>query len=256
MNLKKVVLVGLAIALLLHLRRRRKKVATLGELAQDPDVHELLRMEKYIHPDIKNLRAVEIGPKNSSIYAVKFLRPEYCKLLIQVAERYGDWDSKSKGDYGKGMTLPIDFLPRLQKTYTEMVKKYLFPCASKLFPTFNPTHHDEVYILRYRSDNSKQQSMDVHYDGEPLACILTLNSEFKGGGTYYPKWNYVAKVTPGTMMLYPGGLSHLHGGRKITDGKRYVMLHALYDKVLNGNQVSVWEDGEPQHDRETPVVRK
>ena len=255
MDLKKLLLLGLAAAIVFHFFRKRKKQQTLGELTQDPDVQELLQMEKYIHPDIKNLRAREIGPKHSSIFSVKFLKPEYCKLLIQVAERYGDWNSKSKGDYGKGMTLPMDFIPELQKQYSNMVKKYLFPCAAKLFPTFNPTHHDEVYILRYRADNGKQQGMEAHYDGEPLACILTLNSEFEGGGTFYPKWGYVAKVGPGEMMLYPGGLSHLHGGRKITAGRRYVLLHALYDKVLNGTQVSVWEDGEPQHDRETPVVR-
>jgi hypothetical protein len=140
-------------------------------------------------------------------------------------------------------------MPMIEKDYSKAVKKYLFPLAQKLFPTFNPTHHDEVYILRYRANNIKQQGMELHYDSEPLACILTLNREFQGGGTYYPKWDFTALTEIGEMLIYPGGLSHLHGGRKITAGKRYLLLHAVYDRKLNGNATSVWESGEPQHIR-------
>jgi hypothetical protein len=228
-----------------------KRALGLGTLMDhdDPDVQLLCNLEDYIHPDIKKLKAKEIGPRNSSIYVVKFLRPEYCEALVRVAEKYGDWDSKSKGDYGKGMTLPLDFIPILEKQYSDAVKKYLFPIAENLFPTFKPTHHDEVYILRYRADRGKQNKMDPHYDGEPLACILTLNRDFRGGGTIYPKFNYTALANPGEMMLYPGGLSHLHGGKQITAGRRYALLHALYDKALFGDSVSPWEEGEPQHEK-------
>jgi hypothetical protein len=153
------------------------------------------------------------------------------------------------------MTLPIDFIPQLQENYTKAVKKYLFPVASQLFPTFNPTHHDEVYILRYIAGKKDQEAMDHHYDAEPLACILTLNDQFKGGGTHFPKFKLTVVAEPGVMLLYPGGLSHLHGGKKITAGRRYALLHALYDRVLNGEGVSVWEKGEPQHERDTAPSR-
>jgi len=224
-----------------------KSFGNAPALPEDPDLKIVSNIDRYIHPDIKQLQAKEIGPKNSSIYVVKFLQPEYCAALIRVAEKYGDWNSKSKGDYGKGMTLPLDFIPLIERNYSQAVQKYLFPVAKKLFPKFNPTHHDEVYILRYRADKGKQQGMEAHYDSEPLACILTLNREFQGGGTYYPKWDFTALAETGEMLLYPGGLSHLHGGKKITAGKRYALLHALYDRELNGDAVSVWETGEPQH---------
>ena len=253
LDFKNVLYIGVA-GLLIYLAWSKitKKTTGLGSLPDkaDPDLKLLCNIENYIHPDVKKLKAREIGPKHSSIYSVKFLRPEYCEALIRVAERYGDWNAKSKGDYGKGMTLPMDFIPLLEKKYSDAVKKHLFPIATKLFPTFKPTHHDEVYILRYRADTDKQKGMAAHYDGEPLACILTLNRDFRGGGTFYPKWGFTALVSPGEMMLYPGGLSHLHGGRKITDGKRYALLHALYDKELNGETVSPWETGEPQHEKD------
>ena len=211
----------------------------------DPDLNVLSNIENYIHPNVKSFKAKEIGPKNSSIYLIKFLKPEYCDALVRVVEKYGDWDSYSKGGYGKGMTLPLEFMPTLEKQYSDALKKYLYPMARILFPTFEPTHHDRPYILRYRTDRDKQQKMDAHYDGEPMACILTLNRNFKGGGTFFPKWNYTALAKPGEIIVYPGGLSHLHGGKKITKGRRYAILNALYDRELNGEGTTPWEAGEP-----------
>lgn len=223
---------------------------------EDPDLKILLDVEGHIHPDAKKRKAKEMGPKLCQVYGVKLFDKKWCDALVRVSERYGLWGNASKGGgESVGMTLPIDFIPELQKKYSEAVKKYIFPCAQKLFPTFNPTHHDEVYILRYIAGRKGQDSMDNHYDGEPLACILALNEEFKGGGTHFPKYNLTVVAKPGVMLLYPGGLSHLHSGKMISNGRRYLILHALYDKELNGDTVSVWEDGEPQHDRVTPVSR-
>jgi hypothetical protein len=230
------------------------KTPALGET--DPDIETVLDVEGHIHPDIKKQRTRVMGPHWCQIYGVKFFDKEWCEALVRISERYGDWDSKAKGDgYSAGMTLPIDFIPDLQKRYSAAVKKYLFPCAQKLFPTFKPTHHDEVYILRYIAGKRDQDAMDHHYDAEPLACILGLNEDFTGGGTHFPQFKLTVVAKPGVMLLYPGGLSHLHGGKKINSGRRYALLHALYDRVLNGDNVSVWEEGEPQHDRDVPPLR-
>ena len=243
----------LALVLIAYKIWRSKATPSLGDSEADPDLAILLDVEGHIHPDIKKKKTKIMGPKWCQIYGVQFFDREWCDALVRVSEKYGDWDSKAKGDgYSAGMTLPIDFIPELQKRYSAAVKKYLFPCASKLFPTFKPTHHDEVYILRYIANKQDQDAMESHYDAEPLACILALNDEFTGGGTHFPQFKLTVIAKPGVMLLYPGGLSHLHGGKKITSGRRYALLHALYDRVLNGEGVSVWEDGEPQHDRDSP----
>lgn len=228
---------------------RKKSPKALGDFS-DPDVKILLDIENHIHPDAKKHRAKEMGPKTCQIYAVKLFDKEWCDALVRVSEKYGTWGNASKGGgESVGMTLSLDFMSELQKKYSDAIKKYVFPCASKLFPTFSPTHHDEVYILRYVAGKDGQEKMDDHYDGEPLACILGLNDEFVGGGTHFPKFNVTVHAKPGVILLYPGGLSHLHRGKKITKGRRYLILHAIYDKVLNGDSVSVWEEGEPQHAR-------
>ena len=250
---------GLGIGIVIFLIWKAKKTTPkpLGETSkEDPDLKLLLDVEGHIHSDAKKHRTKEMGPKMCQVYGVKLFDKKWCDALVRASEKYGTWGKASKGGgESVGMTLPIDFIPELQKKYSEAVTKYIFPCVKKLFPTFNPTHHDEIYILRYIAGREGQESMDRHYDAEPLACIMGLNDEFTGGGTHFPKFNITVKSKPGVMLLYPGGLSHLHSGKAITSGKRYLILHALYDKVLNGDSVSVWEEGEPQHKRNTPPSR-
>jgi len=230
-----------------------KKKATsskLGELPDDPDLLTVLNIEDSIQPEIKAGKFKEVGPRRSSIFAVKFLKPEYCAALVRVLEKYGDWTTKSQNNYGKGMTLPLDFIPEIEKNYSDAVRKYIYPLCVKLFPTFNPTHHDEVYILRYRAGHAKQIEMEAHYDAEPLACMVTLNRDFKGGGTFFPNFGIKALLTnPGEMIIYPGGLGHLHGGNPISAGRRYLLLHALYDRRIHGTKTAEWDEGEPQHER-------
>lgn len=246
MDLKQLAILCAA-AFALHRLFTNKARSDLSGSTQDPEVQELLKMEKYIHPALRRGSYKKVGPKHALLYAVPFFKPEYCEMLVRVAERYGDWEGKSKDNYGKGMTLSLSFIPALEKQYSALLKKYLYPQAQQLFPTFRPTHHDKAYILRYRATKNQQRKMSPHYDGEPLSCILSLNDSFTGGGTVFPQFDYTAKLPPGYMLVYPGGLSHLHGGKEITHGRRYVLLHALYDRVLFGNCVSPWEDGEPQH---------
>ena len=51
------------------------------------------------------------------------------------------------------------------------------------------------------------------------------DDSYSGGGTYFPRWNLtITGQEPGSMVMYPGGLSHLHAGKKITSAERYVLL--------------------------------
>ena len=60
-----------------------------------------------------------------------------------------------------------------------------------------------------------------------LSFIIVLADNYSGGGTYFPRWNLtITGQEPGSMVMYPSGLSHLHAGKKITSGERYVLLGA------------------------------
>jgi procollagen-lysine,2-oxoglutarate 5-dioxygenase 1 len=56
-----------------------------------------------------------------------------------------------------------------------------------------------------------------------------LNNDFEGGGTIFPRWNVgTARETPGTALIFPGGLSHVHQGLPISSGVRYLLCGAFF----------------------------
>jgi hypothetical protein len=71
--------------------------------------------------------------------------------------------------------------------------------------------------------------MALHHDLETVTLVVYLNDRFEGGGTRFPKWNYVVSGRrPGEAILYPGGLSHEHEGLPIRSGSRYLLLGSFY----------------------------
>ena len=60
---------------------------------------------------------------------------------------------------------------------------------------------------------------------------LTKGFEFKGGGTWFPKYNYLANPTEiGMCTLHPGNITHKHGARPVTEGTRYVVVSFIKSK--------------------------
>ena len=61
---------------------------------------------------------------------------------------------------------------------------------------------------------------------ESKSYLINLNpGEFKGGGTWFPKYNYLANPTEiGMCTLHPGNITHKHGARPVTEGTRYVVV--------------------------------
>ena len=49
--------------------------------------------------------------------------------------------------------------------------------------------------------------------------------QFKGGGTYFPKFKHLANPKEiGMCTLHPGNITHKHGARPVTKGTRYVVV--------------------------------
>jgi hypothetical protein len=81
----------------------------------------------------------------------------------------------------------------------------------------------ENFIAKYDTEN--QGSLDLHHDSSVITLNVRLNNEFKGGGTFLPK--YKTTVQPrkkGYAMAHPGNITHLHGGRPVETGTRYILV--------------------------------
>ena len=82
---------------------------------------------------------------------------------------------------------------------------------------------NENFMARYTTE--RQSHLSLHHDRSHLTLVIKLNDEFSGGGTWFPK--YQKLINPevvGTASLHPGMVTHRHGARPITMGKRYIIV--------------------------------
>ena len=80
------------------------------------------------------------------------------------------------------------------------------------------------FSIKYEAKDGSQDHLDYHRDSSLLSFTMLLNdpSEFEGGGTKFKGLNdTVLQHEVGMLTIHCGQL--LHGGQKITSGKRYIM---------------------------------
>ena len=80
----------------------------------------------------------------------------------------------------------------------------------------------ENFIIKY--EDKGQAALELHHDSSEFTCLTALNDEFEGGGTWFHNQKMLAKNPTGGMTLHPGSITHLHGGRPITSGVRYIIV--------------------------------
>lgn len=193
------------------------------------------------------------------IYTFPFLTSVYCKKLVDEVDQQHQWMNETSLDthgplrwvenqdqcahllnrplhprpfrvdvpYEPDHCFPLCLLPGVNRAYEQLVDEHIAPLMKSLWPDFVMRIVDQPYVLKYEAGLAT--AMEVHDDEETFALIAYLNDEYTGGGTYFPQHNYeTGKMPVGSAVIYPGGRSHLHGGRPITSGKRYILLLAFF----------------------------
>lgn len=172
------------------------------------------------------------------IYNLRIFTEDYCRLLVEEAEHCGRWRTAADVETNPyapevdevdepDTTLHLHHMHGLERIYREIVDRHLKPLMEKTWSTFHLAKVSPPYILKYAADNIC--GMALHHDNETLTLVVYLNTAFEGGGTYFPKWDYlVSGRCPGSAILYPGGLSHEHEGLPIRSGTRYLLCGSFY----------------------------
>eukprot|EP00163_Fabomonas_tropica_P014679 TRINITY_DN266_c0_g1_i2.p1 TRINITY_DN266_c0_g1~~TRINITY_DN266_c0_g1_i2.p1 ORF type:complete len:184 (+),score=45.24 TRINITY_DN266_c0_g1_i2:735-1286(+) len=179
------------------------------------------------------------------IYMFPFLTKEYCTKLIEELEHADSW--KFHGgeeeqhpyletvvdDHEPEITTDLEQIPGLDAVYYQQAKEVLKPVIKELWPVFDIQKYDDPYAIKYDMSKGGVKRMNLHYDAETVTLIVYLNDDYHGGGTYFPRWNFTtnpggAPPPAGTAVLYPGGVSHIHGALPLKKGKRYLLLAAFY----------------------------
>ena len=77
-------------------------------------------------------------------------------------------------------------------------------------------------MIKY--DEDVQGHLALHHDAGLISCVLTLNKDFEGGGTWFWRQQKVHKGNIGEISIHPAKITHRHGGRPISKGERYIIV--------------------------------
>jgi hypothetical protein len=114
----------------------------------------------------------------------------------------------------------------MQDIYQRILQEFVYPIWISFWELAGDSYKtmkSENFIVKY--DTINQGSLDLHHDSSIITMNLRLNDEFKGGGTYLPKYKLTTQpCQKGYVMCHPGSITHLHGGRPVTEGTRYILV--------------------------------
>ena len=86
----------------------------------------------------------------------------------------------------------------------------------------NTSYEDTLDVVY---DILNQGSLDIHHDASLITLNVRLNNDFKGGGTYLPRYKKTLQPKKsGNAMAHPGSITHKHGGRPVEEGTRYILV--------------------------------
>ena len=177
------------------------------------------------------------------VYLFQLFQPEFCALLIEECEHSKQWvTTLEQVAEAHPMTAGIvdvvepettiswAAMPGLTEVYAAIIKNHVQPLLESLWQTFKLQKWELPAVRKFEPEVVK--GMALHYDNEIIGMIGYLNQEFTGGGTFFPRWNLVigrsGEVPVGSVIVYPGGISHEHAVLPVTAGKRYMLANSFY----------------------------
>lgn len=179
---------------------------------------------KYINPYLLKgqyrLMIDEIGP---NIIEFPLFTERFCKELIYLAEQY-EWVT-DRHEFFPTTDQTMEMLG-MQDIYQKVLEEFVYPIWIWYWELDGEewkTLRSENFIAKY--DTLNQGSLDIHHDMSAITLNVRLNDEFKGGGTFIPR--YKLTVQPhkvGWAMSHPGQITHKHGGRPVELGTRYILV--------------------------------
>jgi len=160
------------------------------------------------------------GPE---IYKFPLFTEEFCSMVIEHAEHTGKWTKARHKFYPTTDILLEDI--NLKEMYDYALKNYAHPIAQHIWKlegtSWNQNLTSEDFIARYIS--SEQAALDIHQDHADYTFTVGLNSDYDGGGTWFPRQQILANPKSGYASLFPS-VTHRHGGRPTTKGTRYIIV--------------------------------
>jgi len=161
-------------------------------------------------------------------YAIPLLSETYCKLLLDEV-RHMDFTPNPIEDEARQMPEIVlhEKLPYAYSALRDIVIRVLNPIFHALWQ--QTVEHIHIQVANYNPRDKAQGAW--HHDAmSDITVVVPLNTgEYVGGGTDFYGRGTVNPLQTGTALIFPG-TTHLHRGKVVESGDRYLLVFWLQFK--------------------------
>jgi hypothetical protein len=173
---------------------------------------------------VKHEFELMVTDRGDNVYEFPLFTPKFCKEAVALANAKDEWTIDRHEFYPTNDVLLHEI--GLDAIYNRVLDEVVRPLAIHLWNLEGKSwdaFSNENFMARYTTD--RQSHLSLHHDRSHLTMVIKLNDEFSGGGTWFPQYQKLSNPTEiGTAVLHPGMITHRHGARPITMGKRYIIV--------------------------------
>jgi len=150
---------------------------------------------------------------------------EFCKMIREEAEHCECWTTNRHENYPT-TDMVLETIG-LHDTYLEILKQFVMPLSIHMWALSGKgwdNMSSENFLAKYTPD--AQGHLGIHHDSSDITCLIQLSdfNEYEGGGTWFKRQKKLVKNAIGYATLHPGNITHKHGARAVTKGKRYIIV--------------------------------
>lgn len=163
-----------------------------------------------------------IFDKCHEIIITPFLSPNSCDQLLQILGKSADGFAMSQGKFGAPEIMLASVSKAIEHDLILAVSRYLGPLIWKFWRIF-PGAFSPPFVIRYAP--GAKTGLPEHHDFEAdVSLSIALDANFNGGGLYFPRQDhFIPHNRPGTAVIFPGKVTHLHRACDVTKGCRHVV---------------------------------
>lgn len=183
--------------------------------------------EKFLSPGVQSKDwDLLMDEPMDGVGCVKFFTDEFCDKIIEEAEHYGKWTTDRHEFYPT-----TDFVLSeigFDEIFRALMVEYAMPMSVHMFGLEGQGWDDmrtENFMARYTPQT--QGHLAIHHDASDITTLINLSEpddDFEGGGTWFHRQKKLYRPKRGSLSIHPGSITHKHGARAVTKGRRYIMV--------------------------------
>lgn len=161
----------------------------------------------------------------TNTFSFPLFTEEFCKMIREEAEYANAWTVDRHENYPT--TDMVLQTIGMHDIYMEVLREFVMPLSIHMWELEGRGWDQltsENFLARYTPN--AQGHLSIHHDMSDITCLVQLSdlNEYEGGGTWFRRQKKLVKNDIGYVTLHPGNITHKHGARAVTSGKRYIIV--------------------------------